>query len=496
MLKRATLPVACLPLLAALTPAEHQVTLLDENVEPLDYDRLARADLVGLTGMSVQRRRMREILGELKRRDVFTVVGGPWVSVQENYFDDLADVIFVGEAEETWPRFLTDWQHGRHQQRYEQADRTDMSQVPLPRYDLLKMRHYLFGSIQLSRGCPFQCEFCDIIVTFGRRPRLKTVEQVVRELDALRGQRMEIAFIVDDNLIGNKRAIKPLLAAVAAWQRQHGYPLTFFTEASIDLAEDPELLQLMVDANVASVFVGIETPNEDSLRETKKLQNVRPGVTLVERIHAIQAAGIEVWCGMILGFDHDDTSVFAAQQQFVHDARVVHAMIGMLAAIPKTPLHARLAAEGRLDENDEAEFGTNVVPALMTRAELRDGYMRVLRELYAPEAYFGRLEQLYLRDGFRFSQARTAYWHRHPWTWLTAELRHLTWCAALYWQLMRGVPDATLRREYRRRLARFFRVRRDPAVLFVYLVKCLAHYHYHAMIQNMSVDESQVVNTF
>jgi radical SAM superfamily enzyme YgiQ (UPF0313 family) len=307
---------------------------------------------------------------------------------------------------------------------------------------------------------------------------------------------MEIAFIVDDNLIGNKRAIKPLLAAVAAWQRRHGYPLTFFTEASIDLAEDPELLQLMVDANVASVFVGIETPNEDSLRETKKLQNVRPGVTLVERIHAIQAAGVEVWCGMILGFDHDDMSVFAAQQQLVRDARVVHAMIGMLAAIPKTPLHARLAAEGRLDENDETEFGTNVVPALMTRAELRDGYMRVLRELYAPEAYFGRLEQLYLRDDFQFSQTRTAYWHRHPWTWLTAELRHLTWCAALYWQLMRGVSDATLRREYRRRLARFFRVRRDPAVLFVYLVKCLAHYHYHTMIQNMSADESQVVNTF
>src|SRR5262249_13849189 len=158
---------AALPLLAALTPPGHTVTLIDENVEALDLDRIARADLVGLTGMSVQRFRMREILSELKERGVFTVVGGPWVSGQEDYFADLADVIFVGEAEETWPRFLSDWKLGRHQQRYEQAGKSDMTRVPTPRFDLLKMHHYLFGSVQFSRGCPFQCEFCDIIVTFG-----------------------------------------------------------------------------------------------------------------------------------------------------------------------------------------------------------------------------------------------------------------------------------------------------------------------------------------
>src|SRR3954469_4630605 len=196
--KRANLPVACLPLLAALTPAEHTVTLMDENVEAINYERLAKADIVGVTGMSVQRFRMKEILAELKRRGVFTVVGGPLVTVQEDYFGDLADVVFIGEAEETWPQFLNEWKQGLHQVRYEQLEKSDMAKVPTPRFDLLKMRHYAFGSVQFSRGCPFQCEFCDIIITFGRRPRIKSSEQILAELDAMRREGVRIAFIVDD----------------------------------------------------------------------------------------------------------------------------------------------------------------------------------------------------------------------------------------------------------------------------------------------------------
>src|SRR6476620_8557404 len=238
--KRANLPVACLPLLAALTPSEHTVTRMDENVEAINYERCARADIVGVTGMSVQRFRMKEILAELKRRGVFTVVGGPWVTVQEDYFGDLADAIFVGESEETWPRFLDEWREGRHLARYEQAEKTDMSKVPTPRFDLLKTRHYAFGSLQFSRGCPFQCEFCDIIVTFGRKPRIKTAKQVIAELEALRTTGLEAAFIVDDNLIGNKAAIKEVLREVLVWQKRHKYPFRFFTEASIDLADDAE----------------------------------------------------------------------------------------------------------------------------------------------------------------------------------------------------------------------------------------------------------------
>ena len=411
--KKANLPVACLPLLAALTPAEHQITLVDENVEEIDYDRLERADIVGLTGMSVQRARMREILQELRKRGVFAVVGGPWVSVSEEYYGNLAEVIFVGEAEETWPQFLLDFQAGKWEKRYEQANKTDMLKVPAPRYDLIKTQHYLFGSVQFSRGCPFQCEFCDIIVTFGRRPRIKSSSQILVELDQLLACNLKIAFIVDDNLIGNKVQIKKVLQDVAAWQLSRGFPLTFFTEASLDLADDAELMQLMVDCNIQTVFIGIESPNEASLRETKKIQNVRNTGTLIEKIHRVQDAGMDVWCGMIVGFDSDDDTIFDAQIEFLRDARILHAMLGMLHAIPKTPLHARLKAEGRLDENDTSEFGTNVIPSQLSRESLRDGYLAVMKKLYEPEGYFDRLESLFLRGNFRFGQARAKYWSEH-----------------------------------------------------------------------------------
>ena len=192
---------------------------------------MAKADIVGLTGMDVQGHRMLEILRELKARGVFTVVGGPSVTVQEDYFDGLADVIFVGEADTTWPQFLEEWAQGRHLHRYEQLEQTDMSRAPVPRYDLLKAKNYLFGSVQFSRGCPFQCEFCDIPITFGRKPRIKTTAQVIAELDAMCKQRVQIAFIVDDNLIGTI-AVKKLLRDVAEWQAAEGYPLTFVCYAS------------------------------------------------------------------------------------------------------------------------------------------------------------------------------------------------------------------------------------------------------------------------
>jgi radical SAM superfamily enzyme YgiQ (UPF0313 family) len=494
--KRANLPVAALPLLAALTPGEHTITLIDENVEALNFDRIAQADIVGVTGMTVQRFRMREILTELKERGAFTVVGGPWVSVQEDYFSDLADVIFIGEAEESWPRFLREWQQGRHEARYEQAEKTDMTRVPTPRFDLLKMRHYAFGSVQFSRGCPFQCEFCDIIVTFGRRPRLKTSAQIIAELDALRAQGIEIAFIVDDNLIGNKKAIKALLRDLIAWQEANGYPFDFFTEASLDLAEDEELMRLMVDANILSVFIGIESPNEKSLQETKKFQNVRPVGTLVERVHRIQRAGIEVWCGMILGFDNDDATIFDAQRRFLQEARIVTAMIGMLSAIPKTPLHARLTREGRLDPADEPECGTNVVPLQMSREELRDGYVQVMNDLYEPEAYFGRLEDLYLKLKLPYGRGVLAYWRRHPWKWLKAQTFNVIGTIVLYQRLMHGIPEATLRQEYRQRIWKMLKTRPDPNLAFLYVIKCAMHYHAWTMARQMSSGRSPVYNSF
>ena len=494
--KKANLPVACLPLLAALTPAEHRITLVDENVEEIDYDRLERADIVGLTGMSVQRARMREILQELRKRGVFAVVGGPWVSVSEEYFGNLAEVIFVGEAEETWPQFLLDFQAGKWEKRYEQANKTDMLKVPAPRYDLIKTQHYLFGSVQFSRGCPFQCEFCDIIVTFGRRPRIKSSTQILVELDQLLARNLRIAFIVDDNLIGNKVQIKKVLQDVAAWQLSRGFPLTFFTEASLDLADDAELMQLMVDCNIQTVFIGIESPNEASLRETKKIQNVRNTGTLIEKIHRVQDAGMDVWCGMIVGFDSDDDTIFDAQIEFLRDARILHAMLGMLHAIPKTPLHARLKAEGRLDENDTSEFGTNVIPSQLSRESLRDGYLAVMKRLYEPEGYFDRLESLFLRGNFRFGQARAKYWSEHRWIGFKEQTRFGVLALGLLARLMWTIPQRSLRKEYRKRILKLIRVNRDPSVLFVYVIKCAMHYHHYTLSTNMSDSRSTVVNTF
>ena len=204
--------------------------------------------------------------------------------------------------------------------------------VPAPEVsgELHRLGAYNRIPVQTSRGCPFRCEFCDIIVTFGRRPRVKTAWQVLAELDALRAQGVRMAFIVDDNLIGNKKAIAALLSEVIAWQERQGYPMTFFTEASVDLADDPGLMRLMVDANIASVFVGIESPNEASLRETKKFQNVRGWGTILEKVHRIQDAGMDVWCGMILGFDNDDETIFDAQREFIREARIANSMTGML----------------------------------------------------------------------------------------------------------------------------------------------------------------------
>ena len=494
--KRANLPVASLPLLAALTPGEHTVTLLDENVEPINFDRVARADIVGVTGMSVQRFRMKEILGELKQRGVFTVVGGPLVTVQEDYFEDLGDVIFVGEAEETWPRFLREWAEGRHATRYEQTEKSDMTRVPTPRFDMLKMRYYAFGSLQFTRGCPFQCEFCDIIVTFGRKPRIKTSAQIIAELDALKKEGVKIAFVVDDNLIGNKRAIKPILADVVAWQQRHGYPLSLFTEASIDLADDAELMQLMTDANIIAVFIGIETPNEASLRETKKFQNVRTGGTLVEKVHRIQDAGMDVWCGMILGFDNDDETIFEAQKQFLADARIANSMTGMLYAIPKTPLHDRLAAEGRLDPSDEPEFGTNVIPLKIGREELRDGYLRVMNDLYTPEAFFGRLDALIIDGKLDMGRGRAHYWRSHPLGFLKWQTIWIVQSIGLYLRIMTGVPEAHLRREYRRRFWRLVKKRKDPGLWLYYLIKIAFHYHAHAMATQMVSGRSAIFNSW
>jgi radical SAM superfamily enzyme YgiQ (UPF0313 family) len=494
--KQANMPVLALPVLAGLTPSQHDITIVDENIQEIDFDALETFDIVGLTGMTVQRDRMREILEELRAREIFTIIGGPWVTVAEDWYDGLVDVLFVGEAEETWPRFLEEWERGEHVYRYEQAEKTDMTKVPLPRYDLVPFREYAMGCVQTSRGCPFQCEFCDIIVIFGRKPRVKTPEQVVAEIDAQHRLGAHVVFLVDDNFIGNKKAAKGILRAIIEWQHKHGFPLAFITEASLDLAEDDELMRLMAEAGLVAVFVGIESPDEAALRETKKFQNVRGGI--VERVRLIQNHGLEVYAGMIVGFDNDDETVFDRQFEFLREARVIGAMAGMLSAIPKTPLYDRLEAEGRLDNAaaDDPRIATNVIPLRMDRETMRDGWLDLMDRLYSVDNYFDRFDALFIEGRLPLGTPKTKWLRRHrPLQYL--KIQTLTILAGLF-MLVRVWTDPRTR-PYRRRYAQSLRklilAGRPPRYLFQFAWKCIMHTHFAIMTRMMVRGESRLVNT-
>ncbi|MDR3639349.1 MAG: B12-binding domain-containing radical SAM protein [Isosphaeraceae bacterium] len=494
--KKSNMPVLALPVLAGLTPPEHEVVLIDENVEPIDFDVLESFDIVGLTGMTVQRDRMREILEELRARGIFVVIGGPWVSVVEDWFADLVDVTFVGEAEDTWPRFLEEWARGEHQTRYEQAEKTDMTKVPLPRYDLVKFHDYAMGCVQTSRGCPFQCEFCDIIVIFGRKPRIKTPEQVVAEIDAQRRLGCRVVFLVDDNFIGNKKAAKQILRAIIDWQRKHGYPLAFFTEASLDLAEDDELLQLMVEANLIAVFIGIESPDEDALRETKKYQNVRG--SMIDRVKKVQDVGLEVYAGMIVGFDHDDTSVFDRQYEFLQRTRVVGAMAGMLSAIPKTPLYERLEAEGRLDNAaaDDPNIATNVIPLRMTVTEMRDGWLDLMDRLYDADHFFERFDALFIEGKLPLASAKMEWLRRHrPLAYLKNQTLTILGGLVMLARIWSDPRTRPYRPVYAKYVRKLLLARRPPRYLFQLAFKCIMHTHFAIMTRQMVRGESRLVNT-
>ncbi len=494
--KKSNMPVLALPVLAGLTPPGHDVVCIDENIVDLDFDELEKFDIVGLTGMTVQRDRMREILVELRRRGVFVVIGGPWVSVAEEWFEDLVDVTFVGEAEDTWPKFLEDWKTGDYAKRYEQVDKTDMTKVPLPRYDLVPFSEYAMGCIQTSRGCPFQCEFCDIIVIFGRKPRIKTVDTVIAEIDAQHRLGARVIFLVDDNFIGNKKAAKEILRAIIKWQHKHGYPMAFFTEASLDLAEDDELMRLMAEAGLVAVFIGIESPDEDALRETKKFQNVRGG--LIERVHRVQNAGLEVYAGMIVGFDSDDEDVFRRQLEFLESSRVVGAMAGMLSAIPKTPLYARLEAEGRLDNAaaDDPRIATNVIPLNMSRETLRDGWLDLMDKLYDADAYMARFESLFIDGKLPLASAKMDWLRKHkPFTYVKMQTLTILAALGMLFKIWTDPRTKPYRQVYGKTLRKLLTSGRPPRYLFQFAFKCIMHTHFAIMTRQMVRGESRLVNT-
>jgi radical SAM superfamily enzyme YgiQ (UPF0313 family) len=506
--RAAMTPTSALTLLAALTPEGHEVRLIDEAVEPINDDDLLNADIVGLTGMIVQRERMREIARKVKGLGKFLVVGGPWITVQEDYFEGLADVIFIGEADQTWPFFLREWAEGTHQTRYEQAERTDLTSLPTPRNDLLKLDRYLQGSVQMSRGCPYLCEFCDIIVTFGRKPRVKTAGQVITELEAWRRAGMGAVFLVDDNIIGNRKALVPILERLTEWQREHRYLVSLHTEASLNLADDEELLDLFVEANIRTVFVGIETPSPAALLETKKFQNMdshkqrqelcqeEAESFLLSRIHKIQSKGIKVTCGLIVGFDSDTPEIFDVQRRFLKQSGIMHAMVGQLAAIPKTPLYERLRKAGRLDEKDPPDFGTNVIPLNMSREQLSSGFVELLREIFEPHAYFHRLDDLYIRRRF-YDNAESVRVPNIP-RWLQVKylIISLSYTTYLLAKLLLKINDWPLRRYYLKRLVGFIKSRPYPMRLFDYVMESVCHYHFYRFSQNMAKGRTGIINTY
>jgi radical SAM superfamily enzyme YgiQ (UPF0313 family) len=378
--KRCIFPNLSMPTVAGLTPREHEVTLCDENVEEVDFD--VDADIVGITGYIIHRERMLELIDGFRARGRFVVVGGPYASLCPEELRGRCDVLFVDEAEETWPQFLRDYEAGAWQAEYLPADKPDLTAAPMPRFDLLQVDRYHALTIQFARGCPFNCEFCDIIVVYGRRPRAKSVPQMMAEIAECHRLGARQVFLVDDNFIGNKKLAKELLRAIAAWSEENEHPIHFNTEVSLNVAQDDELLALMRAAHVTTVFIGIESPRPASLAESHKTQNLRGD--LVANVRRVQSYGIQVQAGMIVGFDHDDESIFDEQLRFIQEARIPVSMTGMLQALPKTPLHARVAAEGRLlGESAGDQFVlSNILPHGMSRLELYRGYRQLVTKLY------------------------------------------------------------------------------------------------------------------
>lgn len=391
--KKAVNPPLGLATVAALTPKDWEVTIIDENVEPIDWN--FEADIVGVCGMQVQFERQKEIIAHFRGRGLYVVVGGSYASLcPEEYTDpnDLADTVIAGEAEYTWPEFCRDYERGVPRKTYRETGEINLHDSPPPRYDLLKLPLYTDVAVQFSRGCPFRCEFCDIIVIFGRKPRTKSLEQIERELDLLRRLGIQRVFFVDDNLIGHLPECRKLLAFLAEYQKRHDYQFSFGTEASINMAGDRPLMELFREAHFEWVFIGIESPSEEALLETKKTQNVRQD--LLESVRTIYSYGIHVLAGFIIGFDADDETIFERQYRFIMDSGIVVSMVGLLVAIPKTPLYERLQKTNRLNPvfaPTNTGSSTNVIPTRMSYQRLIEGYRELHGRLVEESAIFRRI---------------------------------------------------------------------------------------------------------
>ncbi len=416
--RKSAMPPLGLITLASYIPAGYNLKLVDLNIEPLPDEDLYWADMVFLTGMLVQEESFLQVAGRAKRLGKTVVAGGPYATGRQGRIDNV-DHCVLGEAENQMDGFFRDLESGRLKQLYRSLSRPRLSSPRVPRFDLLKLKAYASMSIQYSRGCPFRCEFCDIWQLYGNRPRLKPAASILAELDCLYslGWRGAV-FVVDDNFIGNRRQVKAdLLPALVRWQEKHGRPFQFFTEASINLARDEELMAAMSQAGFNEVFIGIETPEPASLREIGKTHNLKNDLGL--SVARIQSHGIEVMAGFIIGFDSDSESVFESQIDFIMQNAIVKAMVGMLIALPGTILYRRLAEQNRI-LGDASGNNTHLVKTnFRTRLPLpvlKAGYLKVLDRLYDLRLanYFTRCRLLLDRIGNREMYTRKVTWSELP----------------------------------------------------------------------------------
>ncbi|HKK71443.1 MAG TPA: DUF4070 domain-containing protein [Candidatus Krumholzibacteria bacterium] len=388
--KRATHPPLGLLTVAAMLPDEWELRLVDLDVEPLRDEHIDAADVVFLGGMIVHRESAHEIAHRCHVRGRTVIAGGPLFTTGHEGFPEI-DHFCLGEAEDVIERLVADLEAGTLQRFYEPDGFPCLDHTPVPRWDLLDLDRYATMSVQFSRGCPHDCEFCDVVVMNGHVPRTKTPEHMIAELEALHraGWRRDV-FVVDDNFIGNRRKTRQFLRALIDWRERTGIRMDFLTEATVDLAQSTELLALMVRAGFKKVFLGIETPDQDALRECHKLQNVR--TDLEESVRILQNAGLEVMGGFIVGFDHDQPDVFQRQFAFIQRTGVVTAMVGLLNALPRTKLYQRLKREGRLlsdSAGNNTDAFCNFVPKL-DRDTLESGYRQLMKRLYEPQVFYER----------------------------------------------------------------------------------------------------------
>jgi radical SAM superfamily enzyme YgiQ (UPF0313 family) len=409
--KQASLPPLGLLTVAAMLPPSWEKRLVDLNVRKLTDKHLRWADLVFISAMIVQRESAKALIARCRAAGKTIVAGGPLFASEYPQFPGV-DHFVLNEAEVTLPEFLRDFEQGCARPVYATTEFPDIRQTPEPLWKLAELRRYASMCIQYSRGCPFDCDFCDVTVKFGHRPRTKTAAQIIAELDGLHrlGWRGPV-FFVDDNLIGNKRALKTeLLPALIEWQKQRrGVPL--YTEASINLADDEELMKQMAEAGFDMVFIGIETPDDAGLAECNKRQN--QGRDLVADVKRIQRAGLQVQGGFIVGFDSDTPTVFRRQIEFIQKSGIVTAMVGLLNAIPDTKLYARLKREGRLlnqSTGNNVDGTTNFAPCMKMEA-LREGYRSILKHIYAPGPYYQRV-RTFLREYKRPKFSASLDWRR------------------------------------------------------------------------------------